>query len=335
MDVAIFSAQPYEKELFNKINKHYSHTLSFFDSHLRSDTLSLAENFPCVCCFVNDKLTVENLQILSEFGVKMVALRSAGFNHVDIKAAEQLGIPITRVPIYSPHAVAEHAVALILALDRKIHRAYNRVRENDFSLHGLMGFDLYGKTVGVIGTGNIGEIFARIMQGFGCIVLGHDVAPNNALKGVEYVALDKLLQQSDIISLHCPLTPQTHHLIDSKALNQIKLGAMLINTSRGAVIDALAAIESLKSGHLGYLGLDVYEEEGDLFFEDLSDQVIQDDVFARLHTFPNVIVTGHQAFFTREAMDNIIKTTLENITAFENKNPLDNQVTAADFLNKG
>jgi D-lactate dehydrogenase len=260
----------------------------------------------------------------------LIALRSAGFNHVDLVAAEELGMTVVRVPAYSPYAVAEHAVGLILSLNRKIHRSYNRVREGNFALDGLLGFDLYGTTIGIIGTGRIGIVFAQIMKGFGCRLLAYDPYPNQECRdlGVEYVDLPTLYAQSDIISLHCPLTPDTYHIIDEKALAQVRPGVMLINTSRGALVDTAAVIEAMKTGQVGYLGLDVYEEEEDLFFEDLSGEVIHDDLFARLLTLPNVLVTGHQAFFTRNALQRIASTTIDNITAFEQGRPLENQVTA-------
>ena len=282
-------------------------------------TARLAEGCAVICTFVNDPLNAATLEVLSALGVKLVALRCAGFNQVDLRAAERLGITVARVPAYSPYAVAEHAVALILTLNRNIHRAYNRVREGNFALEGLLGFDLHGKTVGVIGTGKIGAVFARILRGFGMTVLAHDVQPNAELEadGLRYVGLEELLERSDIVSLHCPLTPQTQHLVNAERLGRMKRGAMLVNTSRGALVDTPAVIEALKSGCLGALALDVYEEEGDLFFENLSDRVIQDDVFMRLLTFPNVLITGHQAFFTREALTGIAQTTLENVTAFE------------------
>jgi D-lactate dehydrogenase len=256
---------------------------------------------------------------LGEDGVRLVALRSAGFNNVDLATASRHGIAVARVPAYSPHAVAEHTVALILTLNRKVHRAFNRVREGNFSLDGLMGFDLHGKTVGVVGTGRIGAVFARIMTGFGCRVVAHDPRPDPDLEtmGVVYLSFEDLLAACDVITLQCPLTPATHHLVDDEAIRRMKPGVMLINTSRGAVVDTTAVIRGLKSGRIGSLGLDVYEEEGDLFFEDLSDRIIPDDVFARLLTFPNVLVTGHQAFFTEEALSAIAVTTIANVTAFE------------------
>jgi D-lactate dehydrogenase len=268
------------------------------------------------------------LKALSGYGTQLLALRSAGFNHVDLVAAETYGITVVRVPAYSPYAVAEHTVALVLALNRKIHRAYNRVREGNFDIDGLLGFDLQGSTVGVIGTGKIGAIFAQIMRGFGCTLLGYDVYQNPACleMGLQYVSLPELFASADIISLHCPLTPESHHLINAPAVSQMKRGVMLINTSRGGLIDTQAVIDGLKSGQIGYLGLDVYEQEADLFFENLSNEVIQDDAFQRLLTFPNAIVTGHQAFFTRNALSNIAETTLANIADFERGIPCVNAV---------
>ncbi len=271
-----------------------------------------------VCAFINDDLSAPVLERLAAGGTRLVALRSAGYNHVDLVAAQRLGLPVVRVPAYSPHAVAEHAAALVLALNRRIHRAFNRTREGDFSLHGLTGFDLHGKTVGIIGGGKIGQVFARIMQGFGCQVLIHDPFPLAGLDaiGARQAPLDEVIGQSDILSLHCPLTEASYHLIDATRLAQMKRGVMLINTGRGALIDTPALIGALKSGQLGYLGLDVYEEESELFFEDHSDLPLQDDTLARLLTFPNVIVTAHQAFLTHEALAAIAQTTLDNIAAW-------------------
>ena len=321
MKVAFFNTKPYDRQSFTTANEKHNHEIVFFECHLSHETISLAAGFPCVCIFINDYLNAEMLETLAQGGTKLLALRSAGFNHVDIVAAEKFGIAIARVPVYSPFAVAEHAVALILSLNRNIHRSYNRVREGNFSIEGLLGFDLHGATVGVIGTGRIGAVFAQIMRGFGCKLLGYDVYQNPACLelGMEYVTLSKLFAESDIISLHCPLTPDSHHLINTEAIAQMKTGAMLINTSRGGLINTQAAIDGLKSGAIGYLGIDVYEQEADLFFEDLSNEVIQDDIFQRLLTFPNAIVTGHQAFFTRQALANIAETTLSNITEFANK----------------
>ena len=319
MRIAVFNTKPYDQRFLEEANAAHQHDLVFLEPHLSVHTARLAEGCAVICTFVNDPLNAATLEVLSALGVKLVALRCAGFNQVDLRAAERLGITVARVPAYSPYAVAEHAVALILTLNRNIHRAYNRVREGNFALEGLLGFDLHGKTVGVIGTGKIGAVFARILRGFGMTVLAHDVQQNAELEGegLRYVGLEELLERSDIVSLHCPLTPQTQHLVNAERLGRMKRGAMLVNTSRGALVDTPAVIEALKSGCLGALALDVYEEEGDLFFENLSDRVIQDDVFMRLLTFPNVLITGHQAFFTREALTGIAQTTLENVTAFE------------------
>ena len=315
MHIAMFSSKPYDRLFFDALNR--GHEIRYLEPHLNIHTAGLAQGCEVVCCFVNDCLTAPVLTALRDLGVKLVALRCAGYNNVDLAAAKQLGVLVCRVPEYSPHAVAEHAVGLILALNRNIHRAHNRIRENDYSLNGLMGFDLYGKTVGVIGAGKIGRAFIEIMVGFGCRVLVHDLVEDpDVARHAHYVDVESLWTQADIISLHCPLTPKTHHLIDAAAVDAMKKGVMLINTSRGGLVDTPAVIKGLKSGQIGYLGLDVYEEEADLFFEDLSNQVVQDDVFARLTTFPNVIVTGHQAFFTREALEKIAQVTLGNIGAF-------------------
>ncbi|QIQ87970.1 2-hydroxyacid dehydrogenase [Erythrobacter sp.] len=321
MKTAVFSSKRYDREFLERVNEATGagHTLAFFDTRLNPDTASLACGHDAVCCFVNDRLDRAVLERLAGEGIRLAALRSAGFNHVDLAAARDLGITIARVPAYSPESVAEHTAALILALNRKIHRAYLRVREGNFALDGLLGFNLSGKTVGVIGTGKIGICAARIMRGFGCAILACDPQPSEELDEIGgcYVDLPDLLEQADIVTLHCPLTPETHHLIDAEAIDRMKPDAMLINTSRGAVVDTKALIEGLKGRSLGSVGLDVYEEEGDLFFENLSDTMIQDDVFARLLTFPNVLVTGHQAFFTREAMEAIATTTIRNISSFE------------------
>ena len=331
MRVAVFSTKAYDRQFLLAANEQHRHDLVFLESRLSLDTVALSAGCGAVCAFVNDDLGSDVLGALAERGVRLVALRSAGFNHVDLTTAVELGLTVARVPGYSPHAVAEHCVGLILALNRKIHRAYNRVRENNFALTGLLGFDLYGKTVGVVGTGKIGTCLARIMTGFGCRVLAVDPVPNDECRriGVEYVDLDALLAASDIIALHCPLTPETYHLVGRERLAKMKDGMMLINTSRGALVDTAAAIEALKSGKIGQLGLDVYEEEAGLFFEDLSDQVLGDDVFSRLLTFPNVLITGHQAFFTEEALRNIAATTIANITAFERGEGTLHRVTAA------
>lgn len=317
MKMAVFSTKPYDRLYLSKAAAA-DHELAFFDVRLCPDTAQLAAGADAVCAFVNDDLGAETIAQLADLGVRLIALRSAGFNHVDLDAATARGLHVGRVPAYSPHAVAEHTVALILTLNRHMHRAYNRVREGNFSLDGLLGFDLNGKTVGIVGTGQIGEVVARILHGFGCKLLAYDPAPNPACAdlGVAYVPLDTLFEQSDIITLQCPLTPQTHHLIDAEAIAKMKHGVMLINTSRGAVVDTATVIAGLKTGQIGSVGLDVYEEEADLFFEDYSETIIDDDVFARLLTFPNVLITGHQAFFTDEALTAIAETTLANVAAF-------------------
>lgn len=330
MKVAVFSTKPYDRAFLQAANAAYRHELVFFEPHLTKETAILAVGFPAVCAFVNDPLGSEVLGLLARQGTRLIALRSAGFNHVDLIAAQDLGLTVARVPAYSPHAAAEHTIGLILTLNRKLHRAYARVREGNFALDGLLGFDLHGRTVGIIGTGKIGTVVAQILNGFGCRLLAHDPYPNetcHALR-VNYVPLAALFAESDIITLHCPLVPETHHLIGVEALNRMKPGVMLINTGRGALIDTRAATAALKSGKIGALGLDVYEEEADLFFEDLSNRVIQDDVFMRLLTFPNVVITAHQGFFTREALSAIAETTLANITAFEQGRALVNEVRA-------
>lgn len=329
MRVAVFNTKPYDRHSFEIANRDFNHDLVFFEPRLAEETTGLAAGFPGICVFVHDDLNADVLELLAKNGTRIVALRCAGFNNVDLPAAERLDIRVARVPAYSPHAVAEHTVALILALNRKIHRAYNRVREGNFALDGLLGFDLYGRSVGVVGTGKIGENVARIMNGFGCRLLGHDVQPNPECEalGMSYLPLPELLAQADIVSLHCPLTPETHYLIDADTIDTMKPGVMLINTSRGAVIDTRAVIAGLKSGAIGALGIDVYEEEEGYFFEDLSQKVIADDTLARLLTFPNVLVTGHQGFFTREALDAIARTTLTNIRDIEQTGHSKNEIT--------
>lgn len=329
MKVAVFSTKSYDRTFLEAANETYQHDLVFFEPRLNQETSVLAAGFPAICIFVNDSLDATTLATLANQGTQLIALRSAGFNHVDLTAARDLGFTVVRVPAYSPYAVAEHAVGLILALNRKIHRAYNRVREGNFALDGLLGFDLHDRTLGIVGTGKIGAIVANILHGFGMKLLGYDVFQNpDCLNlGMQYVSLPELFAASDVISLHCPLMPETNHLINEEAIQQMKFGTMLINTSRGALIDTQAVINGLKSGKIGYLGLDVYEQESDLFFEDLSSQVIQDDVFQRLLTFPNVLITGHQAFFTEEALKNIAETTLANITDFEQGRSCPNEVS--------
>ncbi|MEH6483736.1 MULTISPECIES: 2-hydroxyacid dehydrogenase [Pseudomonas] len=327
MRIILFSCKPYDTESFASAEMPAAWHVQMQEARLSAETAALAEGYDVVCAFINDDLSAPVLERLAAGGTRLIALRSAGFNHVDLHAASQLGLPVVRVPAYSPYAVAEHAVALIMTLNRRTHRAFNRTREGDFSLHGLTGFDLHGKTVGIIGCGKIGLSLARIMRGFGCEVLLYDPYPVSGLSelGARQVSLETLISSSDIMSLHCPLTEGTHHLINADRLAQMKTGAMLINTGRGALIDTVAVISALKSGQLGYLGLDVYEEEADVFFEDYSDRPLQDDVLARLLTFPNVILTAHQAFLTREALSGIAQTTLDNIEAWAKGTPI-NQV---------
>ncbi|ARS35483.1 2-hydroxyacid dehydrogenase [Pontibacter actiniarum] len=329
MHVTFFSTKVYDRQFFEAANASAGHTFKFLESPLHAHTVTLAEGSKAVCVFVNDVVNESVLQGLRKAGTELVALRCAGFNNVDIKAATALGIKVVRVPAYSPYSVAEHTVALILTLNRKTHRAYNRVKEGNFSLNGLMGFDLHGRTVGLIGLGKIGLVTAQILTGFGCRVLGHDLRESEeaAAIGVAFTDLDTLYAKSDIISLHCPLTPQTYHLVNEEAIAKMKDGVMLINTSRGAIVDTKAVIKGLKSEKIKYLGLDVYEEEADLFFEDLSNKVIQDDVFMRLLSFNNVLITGHQGFFTTDALQRIAQVTLQNISDFEQGRPLANDVT--------
>lgn len=321
MKVAVFSTKPYDREFLTRANNLLAqpHELLFHETQLNPYSTLLAQGCTAVCSFVNDPIDAKVLQQLADLGIKLIALRCAGFNQVDLVAAKKLGIVVARVAEYSPHAVAEHALGLILMLNRNLHRAYHRVRENDYSLNGLLGFDMVNKTVAVIGTGKIGQVFAKIVQGLGCKVIAYDPQPNEQLQalGVNFSSLTELWPQADIISLHCPLDKNTHHLINADTINLMKPGVMLINTGRGGLIDTPAVIEGLKAKKIGHLGLDVYEEEGDLFFEDNSNRLLQDDVFARLLTFPNVVITGHQAFFTREALTAIADITLANITHFE------------------
>ncbi|WP_187431501.1 D-lactate dehydrogenase [Roseobacter fucihabitans] len=318
MRIAVFSTKPYDVKYLAQASGD-THELAFFDARLSLDTVPLAAGAQVICPFVNDDLSEPVIAALADGGVKLIALRSAGFNHVDLAAADKAGIVVARVPAYSPHAVAEHSVAMMLTLNRKTHRAYNGVREGNFALDGLLGFDLHAKTVGIVGTGQIGAVVARILNGFGCCLLAHDPVQNPACEalGVRYVGLDELFGLSDVITLQCPLTPQTHHLIDAVAIAKMKRGVMLINTSRGAVVDTGAMIGGLKSGVIGSVGLDVYEEEADLFFQDLSNSFISDDLFARLLTFPNVLITGHQGFFTHEALTAIAEMTIANVTGFQ------------------
>ena len=318
MKVAVFSTKPYDRRFFDEANAG-RHELRYLEPRLTAETARLADGAGAACLFANDCADAPVITKLAEIGVKLIALRAAGFNNVDLNAAKEHGIAVCRVPAYSPNAVAEHAFALILALVRKVHRAYNRVREGNFSLDGLLGFDLAGKTIGIVGVGNIGSVVFRIARGFGCRVVGSDPFPRSDLMedGLQYCSLDELLEAADIVTIHCPLDAGTRHLMDGATLARMKPGALLVNTSRGAVVDTKAVIAALKTDHLGGLAIDVYEEEEGLFFEDRSSQLIADDQFARLLTFPNVLITGHQGFFTREALTNIAETTIANIGAFE------------------
>jgi len=318
MEIALFSVKPYDRETFTAVNAGFGHALTFHEARLGPDTRPLAEGFEAVCPFVHDVLDAGVLAGLADSGARLIALRCAGFNNVDLDAAKALGLTVARVPAYSPFAVAEHTVGLILALNRRIHRAYNRVREGNFELNGLMGFDLHGRTVGVVGTGQIGYRVAAALSGFGVRLIGYDLRenPDCLALGMTYAPLDHLFAESDVITLHCPLTPQTYHLVNAGSLGRCKHGVMLINTGRGALLDAQAAIDALKSGRLGYLGLDVYEQEETLFFHDRSNEILQDDTFGRLLSFPNVLITGHQAFFTHDALTEIAQTTLGSASAF-------------------
>jgi D-lactate dehydrogenase len=327
MRTAVFSTKSYDRIFLEPLAKEFGQDLIFLEPRLVPETALLAKDSPAVCAFVNDQLSAPVLEQLAAGGTKFIALRSAGFNHVDLEAAARLGLRVARVPAYSPFAVAEHAVGMMLTLNRKYHKSFNRVRDGNFSLEQLLGFDMHGKTVGVVGTGQIGAVTAKILAGFGCNVLLYDVRENEACRDLgRYVSLDELFRQSDIITLHCPLAPETMHLIDYSAVEKMKPGVMLINTSRGALVDTQAVIAGLKSSKIGYLGLDVYEEEAELFFRDLSDQIIQDDQFTRLLTFPNVLVTAHQAFFTRNAMEQIARVTLANLNCLERGEACENEV---------
>ena len=320
MKISFFDTHQFEKDIFKRTNQKYNFEIIFHETRLDEQTAVLATESAVVCSFVNDKLNDGCIRQLKKLNVKMIALRSAGFNHVDIASCEKYNLVVSRVPGYSPHAIAEFAVGLLLDLNRKIHRSYSRVRELNFSLEGLVGFDLYGKTIGVVGAGKIGRIFAEIMTSFGCRVLIYDLVPDYDLEkklNAKYTDFETLCRQSDIISLHAPLTPKTHHLVNNEALKNMKQGTFLINTGRGALIDAKALIENLKSGHIGGAALDVYEEEENVFFHDLSNQILQDDILARLLTFPNVLVTSHQAFLTQEALKNIAESTLQSIEDFQ------------------
>jgi len=326
--VAFFSTKPYDRLSFkDRFSKHQIQA-SFLDSHLDKTTANIAAGHTVVCAFVNDCIDSEVLKIFKQIGVQMVALRSAGFNHVDLKTAQELGIKIARVPAYSPHAVAEHTLALVLCLNRKIHKAYNRIREGNFALNGLLGFDMHTKTVGILGTGKIGTITAKLFKSFGCRVIAHDLEQSQELidAGVNYVSLDQIFREASIISLHLPLNRATKHIIDSASIEKMQPGVMIVNTSRGGLINTKAVIAGLKSKKIGNLAIDVYEEEENLFFDDHSGEVIGDDTFSRLLTFPNVLITGHQAFFTETALNNIADTTVQNIVDFSGGKTLKNEV---------
>lgn len=337
MKVAVFSTEPYDRKFLNAANSNANagHELIYFDTRLEAKTASLADGCQAICAFVNDDLGSATLKILADLGIKFIALRCTGFNNVDLSSAAELGITVTRVTAYSPYSVAEFASAMIQILNRKLHKSYNRTRDDNFSLNGLIGFDLHGRTVGIVGTGKIGIILAHILHGFGCHLLGYDLYPNpkfEAIGDARYVELSELLAKSDIISLHCPLTPENHYLINESTIAQMKPGVMLINTSRGKLIDTKAAIKGIKSGQIGYLGIDVYEEEEHIFYKDLSETIIQDDTFQLLQSFPNVLISSHQAYFTEDAINDITTTTIENITDFEQGNPLKNQIQLPEKL---
>ncbi len=328
MKIAFFSSKPYDKTFFEAENKNYGFELNFYETHLGPHIVNAIEDEQAVCVFVNDKVNRQVIEILAKKGVKIIALRCAGFNNVDLEAAKEFGIKVCRVPAYSPEAVAEHTMAMLLTLNRKTHKAYNRVREQNFALNGLLGFNLFQKTIGVVGTGKIGKAFINIAKGFGCKIIAYDLYPDQELmnNGVEYVELDKLFKSSDIISLHCPLTPENHYMINQETIAKMKDGVTIINTSRGGLINTHEAIEALKNHKIGYLGIDVYEQEEKLFFKDLSAEIIQDDMIQRLMSFPNVLVTAHQAFFTQEALEQISEITMRSISEIKEKGSTDEVV---------
>lgn len=326
--VAFFDAKPYDQCFFDSVNKEHDFDITYIADHLNRNTVSISKGYDAVCIFVNDNADKEIISGLKQNGVRLIALRSAGYNNVDLKAAFK-SLHVVRVPAYSPYAVAEHAVALMMALNRKTHKAYYRVREGNFSINGLLGFDMHAKTIGVIGTGKIGKCLVAIAGGFGMNVVAYDLHPDEEFAkkhAMRYVDLPQLYSSSDIISLHCPLTPETHHMINEKTIAEMKDGVMLINTGRGKLVDTKALIKGLKSGKVGSAGLDVYEEESEYFFEDWSSSMIPDDVLARLMTFPNVLITSHQGFFTKEALTNIAQTTLDNIKEFFSGGYLKNEI---------
>lgn len=328
MKIALFSSKPYDQEYFEQYNTHQNLNITFFETHLNRDTAGLTKGFDAVCVFVNDKIDDETIKKIRQNGIKLIALRCAGFNNIDLESAKRVGIKVVRVPSYSPEAIAEHSLALILTLNRKTHKAYNRIREGNFALNKLMGFNLSKKKVGVIGTGKIGLAFCKILLGLGCEIIAYDKYESQELKdlGVTYKPIDEVFKQSDIISLHCPLTPETKHIINKKSISIMKNGVMIINTSRGALINTADVIEGLTNKTIGYLGIDVYEQEENLFYKDLSEVIIQDDFILRLNSFPNVLITAHQAYFTEEAMTEITKTTLDNIAAFIKGDTLINEL---------
>ena len=327
--IAFFGAKPYDIASFDKVNEKYNYDIRYYKGHLNPNNVVLTQDTDAVCIFVNDTADAAVIDAMVDNGVKLLALRCAGFNNVDLKAAKGK-LPVVRVPAYSPYAVAEYSLALMLSLNRKIHRAYWRTRDGNFSLNGLMGFDMHGKTIGIIGTGKIAKILIRLLKGFGMRILAYDLYPDMKFageEGISYVSLDELYRESDIISLHCPLTDQTKYMIDKDSIDKMKKGVMIINTGRGQLINTNDLIEGLKEKKIAAAGLDVYEEEGEYFYEDKSDKIIDDDVLARLLSFNNVIVTSHQAFFTKEALHNIAETTLQNIEDFRCHRPLVNEVT--------
>ncbi len=324
--IAVFNTKPYDQEYFDRYTNRKELEFTYFDSPLNRDTVNLATGFEVICVFVNDTADRETIIQLAKLGVKLIALRCAGYNNVDLDAAGENGIKVVRVPAYSPEAVAEHALALILTLNRKTHKAYNRVREGNFSLNKLMGFNLHGKTVGVIGTGKIGATFCRIIKGMGCEVLAYDLYPSQEVEalGVSYRSLKEVFELSDIISLHCPLNPETWHMINGDSLARMKDGIMIINTSRGGLINTQDILKGLADKKIGFLGIDVYEQEENLFFKDMSEMIIEDDLILRLNSYPNVLITSHQAYFTREAMEEITQTTIDNIRAYRDGKELVN-----------
>ena len=326
--IAFFGAKPYDIASFDKVNEKYNYDIRYYKGHLNPNNVVLTQDTDVVCIFVNDTADAAVIDAMVDNGVKLLALRCAGFTNVDLKAAKGK-LPVVRVPAYSPYAVAEYSLALMLSLNRKIHRAYWRTRDGNFSLNGLMGFDMHGKTIGIIGTGKIAKILIRLLKGFGMRILAYDLYPDMKFageEGISYVSLDELYRESDIISLHCPLTDQTKYMIDKDSIDKMKEGVMIINTGRGQLINTNDLIEGLKEKKIAAAGLDVYEEEGEYFYEDKSDKIIDDDVLARLLSFNNVIVTSHQAFFTKEALHNIAETTLQNIEDFRCHRPLVNEV---------